>query len=94
MTQVKESEVKMTPEEIKDYLEKKEKFYDDQMPVLAKELAYQTTITQIEEQRLKQIMYVAQQGQILAPAPDDADQSPAPQFDKDGQPLKRKLKTD
>ncbi len=65
-----ENQPELTPDQIKEYRKKMLSYYDEEWPMLKKQLAYETIIASIEEQRLKRMSYVMKMAQMSAP-PDE-----------------------
>lgn len=67
-----------TPEEIKEYKEKMEKFYDEEIPFLEKKAKYENLLATIDEARLRQLTSILRLAQLQAPP---QSQNPTPKQD-------------
>jgi|JI7StandDraft_1071085.scaffolds.fasta_scaffold07420_6 hypothetical protein len=57
----------LTEAQILEYRKKMLSYYEEEMPMLEKQLAYETIIANIEEQRLKRMTWVMKMAQMAAP---------------------------
>ncbi len=62
-----ENQPELTPEQIKEYRKMRLAYYNEEMPMLKQQLAYETIVTNIEEQRLKRMSYIMKMAQMSAP---------------------------
>lgn len=62
-----EKQPELTPEQIKEYRKLRLAYYNEEMPMLKQQLAYETIVASIEEQRLKRMSYIMKMAQMSAP---------------------------
>jgi hypothetical protein len=65
-----ENQPELTPEQIKEYRKMRLAYYNEEMPMLKQQLAYETIVANIEEQRLKRMSYIMKMAQMSAPPED------------------------
>jgi len=76
-----------TPEQIKEMREKMMTHYEEQMPLMEKELAFETLAANIEEQRLRRFKNKLSITQLMASVQDKKEAVPS-QPDKNPEPPK------
>ena len=69
-----ENQPELTPEQIKEYRKMRLAYYNEEMPMLKQQLAYETIVTNIEEQRLKRMSYIMKMAQMSAPPLEDKEE--------------------
>ena len=79
-----EEEQKLSPEQLKERQEKLLKHYEDSLPLLEKQLEYESLVTKVTEQRFNQFRMEFQMNQMMAPPPEE-------KVEISGQPIERKL---
>lgn len=80
----------MSPEEVAAARTQMKEAYENQMPLLQSQLAYETLMADIEEQRARRATYTMRIAQIFAPEPEPTEN---PEGEPE-QPVNRKLKKD
>lgn len=71
-----EKEPELTPEQIKEYRKLRLAYYNEEMPMLKQQLAYETIVANIEEQRLKRMSCIMKMAQMSAPPEAQKDDKP------------------
>jgi hypothetical protein len=74
--QTEQTERKMTPEEMERRKSEINKFHKDQIEFLTTQYAYEELLTKIDEVRLRRMVALNRQAQMMAPEPEEA---PAPE---------------
>lgn len=73
-----QEERKLSPEEIAQRRKDLIQFYQNQVKLLTEQEKYEKVLADIEEHRLRRLVALARQGQIMAPA-DESEEAPEPQ---------------
>jgi hypothetical protein len=88
-----ETAEKLTPEQLEQRRKELVLHYEKQNYVLKAQLAYETTMADIEEQRARRMTMIMRQAQMAAPQPEEEEEepseTPAPPTEE---PKERKLK--
>lgn len=87
-----ETAEKLTPEQLEQRRKDLVLYYERQNYVLKAQLAYETTMADIEEQRTRRMTMIMRQAQMAAPQPEEEEEpseTPAPPTEE---PKERKLK--
>lgn len=87
-----ETAEKLTPEQLEQRRKDLVLYYEKQNYVLKAQLAYETTMADIEEQRARRMTMIMRQAQMAAPQPEEEEEpseTPAPPTEE---PKERKLK--
>lgn len=87
-----ETAEKLTPEQLEQRRKDLVLYYERQNYVLKAQLAYETTMADIEEQRARRMTMIMRQAQMAAPQPEEEEEpseTPAPPTEE---PKERKLK--
>jgi hypothetical protein len=74
-----ENQPELTPEQIKEYRKMRLAYYNEEMPMLKQQLAYETIVANIEEQRLKRMSYIMKMAQMSAPPLEEKTEGPKEQ---------------
>lgn len=67
-----------TPEEIAAQRAKMASFYDDNIPLLEKQLKYETLLTDIDEVRLRRVMVTQKTVELMTPPTDAGEEQSSP----------------
>ena len=76
MSEQDKPRTELTPEQIKEYRKIRLSYYNEEMPMLKQQLAYETVVTDIEEQRLKRMSYIMKMAQMSTPPEVEKEEAP------------------
>lgn len=95
MSEEQDQDREPTPEELAEYREKMNKFYEEQLPLLRLQKEYETLLADIEEAKTRRVTMVIRQAQMLTPpAQPPGDGQGGERDQKEGGEKKRSLKKD